>query len=134
MLWRRDTKLRGEAADVVTEAEWLLAGHSAVGYAACGEEPPAWSLVGVLAYRGHGDLQRLGSADVCTTGPWTTALVGLAAELMDQAATPAELFHVQRETLIPLMCYLLGGAAEPATPGELADLVRGALHARRQAT
>lgn len=134
MFWRRHTQLREEVADLVTEAQWLLAGHSAVGYAASGEEAPVWSLVGVLAHRGYRDLERLSIADPYYTGPWTAVLVTLAAELMDQTATPAELFQVQRDTLVPLELDILAGGLDPSTPEELEDLVLGALHARREAT
>lgn len=115
--------------DVVREAERLLDGRTLESYIARRERVPAWSLIALLGHASRLDLMRLSSpAAPPDPNGWSGTVARLAADLVILTWDDHSLVRLQRRSLIPLELSLLGGVLDPpCTPGELHDMVTGAV-------
>jgi len=132
---RRKDKHRTDTADIVLEAECLLAGRSLETSALRTRRVPTWALLGILAHRDHEGLLRLRTQAMARhPASWEATLGYLPTELLAHAPSERALLQVQREALIPLQLRLLNRDSfnsETATPTSLASLVLEALHRHR---
>lgn len=128
MRWGKGRKeLAGR--DVVREAERMLDGRTLESYIARRERVPAWSLIALLGHASRIDLMRLSSpAAAPDPNGWSATVARLASDLLALTWDEHSLIRLQRRSLIPLELNLLGGfVAPPCTPGELRDMVTGAV-------
>ncbi len=128
MRWGKGRQNAG-GRDVVREAERILEGRTLESYIARRERVPAWSLIALLGHANRLDLLRLSSP---TAAPdpngWSGTVARLAADLLVLTWDDASLVRLQRRSLVPLELNMLGGmVSPPCTPGELYEMVTGAV-------
>jgi hypothetical protein len=132
MRWRRHREESEHG--LIAESVQLLAGKSLDQYVDSGRGVPAWARVNALA---HSTPERLAAfaRRPCPAGGsrWEAVMSFLAGEVLTIShRRPEEIAHIQATVLIPLELALLDGeVAQPASAGELAALVIGALDRSR---
>lgn len=132
MFFRRISRTGKAAADVMAEAERILAGRVLDPSDLCRRSLPVWTLVGALGHSSWDELFRIAALKRGPgMGRWGRTLAFLASETLDLAKDETALLAIQRTTLIPLELVLLsGGVTAPTTPSELVNLVTWALNPR----
>jgi hypothetical protein len=128
-MWSRRSKNRRATRQVVVEAERLLSGRILELDCFPTRRVPAWTVISILAHRARPDLAELASEGLTRhPGSWGAILGYLAAEMVKMTPDEPALLGLQRQVLVPLELALLADEEEaPATPGQLAILVMGAL-------